>query len=267
MLSEACQALPPVETHKYSPKGVYETVGGLQTYVAGSQSSKKCVIDIFDAFGIRPQTLQGADMLSAGLGALVLMPNFFKGEGADPAAFPPDTPEKQKILKDFMTAHGDFDKNLADLLDFTEAAKEKWPGVVNWGVFGLCWGGKVAALASAEGTPFQVSGQGHGGRMVKGDAEKMVIPHICLASPREPADVVKEYQEILGKKEPPGEVETYTTMFHGWMGAMADFENVENVKEFERAYPDCLSFRALSSAKADMRCRYSQVANFFAKHL
>ena len=67
--------------------------------------------------------------------------------------------------------------------------------------------------------------------MTKEDAEKMVIPHICLASHDEPVDVVKDYKAILGAK---GEVETYDKMFHGWMGAKANLEDAENAKEFER---------------------------------
>ena len=67
--------------------------------------------------------------------------------------------------------------------------------------------------------------------MTKEDAEKIVIPHICLASHDEPADVVKEYTEALGAS---GVVETYHTMFHGWMSAKANLEDAENAKEFER---------------------------------
>ena len=68
-------------------------------------------------------------------------------------------------------------------------------------------------------------------RLAKEDAEKLTIPHLIEASKDEPADVVKQYAEILGKN---GEVETYSTMHHGWMGARANLEDQENVKEFER---------------------------------
>jgi hypothetical protein len=70
--------------------------------------------------------------------------------------------------------------------------------------------------------------------LAKEDAEKMTIPHICLASPQEPADVVKDYETILGSEGKIGEVETYPTMFHGWMGAHANLQDPENVKEYER---------------------------------
>ena len=44
---------------------------------------------------------------------------------------------------------------------------------------------------------------------------------------------MKEYEEVLRAKK-VNEVETYGSMHHGWMGARANFESEENVKEFER---------------------------------
>ena len=64
----------------------------------------------------------------------------------------------------------------------------------------------------------------------------MTIPHICLASPGEAAEVVKQYAHILGGEGKIGEVETYSSMFHGWMGARANLQDAENLKEFERGY-------------------------------
>ena len=67
----------------------------------------------------------------------------------------------------------------------------------------------------------------------------MTIPHICLASSGE-AEKVKQYAEVLSGEGRVGEVDTYGSMPHGWMGAKSDLnkeENVEeNVKEFERGY-------------------------------
>ena len=89
-------------------------------------------------------------------------------------------------------------------------------------------------MASGPGTPFKVSGTAHPGRLEKEDALNLTIPHLVLASPGEPAEIVKEYADIFASGEKIGEVETYSTMFHGWMGARADLQNEENVKEYER---------------------------------
>ncbi|KAI9829316.1 MAG: hypothetical protein M1819_006379 [Sarea resinae] len=221
--SKACCTVPPVVTNNYEPKGTYEKVGDLNIY-------------IYDVFGLFPSTLQGADRLASHLDCLVLVPDFFKGEPLQVSFFPPDTDEKKAKVQAFIEEKAGIEANLFVLLQTTELAKKRWPEVKSWGAFGLCWGGKVAALASGPDSPFQVSGQAHPGRLAKEDAEAMTIPHICLCSPDEPADIVKAYSDILTAPESGkvGEVELYGTMFHGWMGARADLKNEENVKEFER---------------------------------
>lgn len=79
------------------------------------------------------------------------------------------------------------------------------------------------------------------------DAEALSVPYICLASPGEPADVVAQYKEILSRPGKVGVVETYETMFHGWMGARAKLDDEQNRAEYERGY--------------------TQVGEFFEKYL
>ena len=202
--------------------------------VTGNQASNKGIIDVYDIFGNAPQTFQGADMLAAGLDAVVIVPDFFQGDAIPPDLFPPDTDEKKQIAAKFLENQANIPRNTDVLLQTAAEAKRQWPSVAKWGAFGLCWGGKVAVLASAAASPFAVSGTAHPGGLDKEDALKLSIPHLVLASPGEPADVVDAYAEIFAKGDKVGEVETYHTMFHGWMGARANLEDAENAKEFER---------------------------------
>jgi hypothetical protein len=48
----------------------------------------------------------------------------------------------------------------------------------------------------------------------------ITIPHICLASPDEPTDILEQYFDCLKKEQ--SKLETLGTMFHGWMGARAN---------------------------------------------
>lgn len=68
------------------------------------------------------------------------------------------------------------------------------------------------------------------------------MPYICLASPGEPADVVAQYKEILSKPGSASVVETYSTMFHGWMGARAKLNDETNRAEYERGYNQAAEF-------------------------
>lgn len=71
-------------------------------------------------------------------------------------------------------------------------------------------------------------------RLAKEDAEKLTIPFICLFSKEDGTpELVKEYGEALEKSK-ENVVERYGSMHHGWMGARANFEDKDNLKEFER---------------------------------
>jgi len=75
----ACCTLPPVRSD-YKEKGFYKAYGGFdKVYVAGPEEPGKLVlVCVFDIFGFKPQTLQGADILAEELKAQVLMPDFLK---------------------------------------------------------------------------------------------------------------------------------------------------------------------------------------------
>lgn len=68
------------------------------------------------------------------------------------------------------------------------------------------------------------------------DAQALSIPHIVLASKDEPADAVTAYTDLLAKNHGQKEahVETYSKMWHGWMGARADLEQEESRAEYAR---------------------------------
>jgi len=244
--SQACQTIPPVKTDKYSPKGNHDgEVAGLKTYTVGSTSSTRGIIYIYDALGYTNQTFQGADRLAEHLEALVLMPDFFEGPALDTSIFQMGEEERKAAIGKFFAGAGDIAKSVQKLLTkVAPDAVQKYPSIKSWGAIGFCWGGKVSALVSADGTPFAATVQAHPGALAREDAEKIKIPHMCLASKDEPADMVRAYEEVIGSK---GVVETYTTMHHGWMGGRAKMDDEENVKEFERGY--------------------KQSADFFAQHL
>ena len=182
-----------------------------------------------------PQTLQGCDLLSAATDALVLMPDFFQGEPLSLGVFPIDTDEKKKVAMDFMSTKASFPSNLERLHAVIADAKMKteW-STLPWAGYGLCWGGKVIALASGKDTPFKASGQAHPGRLAVEDAKALTVPHICLFSKEDGTpELCQEYGNVL-REGKDNVVEQYGTMVHGWMGARADFEDKAVVKEFER---------------------------------
>ncbi|KAF4631521.1 hypothetical protein G7Y89_g6606 [Cudoniella acicularis] len=240
MACEACNTIPPVTVENYAPKGSWITLAGLKTYATGPEDAKHALIAIYDIFGNAPQTIQGADLLSKALNALVIVPDFLNGRYAQAEWYAGKGDEKEKA--EFMAYAFDFKNWTGVTEEVVKAGKSKWVGVMNWGAYGLCWGGKVVALASAAGTPFTASGQVHPGRLATEDAKAITIPHIVLASKGEDAVIVKEYADVLVGEGKPNVVETYPTMPHGWLGARAALGEAEGLKEYERGYNQLASF-------------------------
>ena len=162
------------------------------------------------------------------------------------------TPEKRKA---WMAETADLASARKTVSSFRTALDSALPSVRKWGIFGLCWGGKIAVTATSKtnnpslAKGFVVSGQAHGGRFEVADAENLSTPHINLASKDEPEDISEAYAAIFSREgiALDGHMETFKTMFHGWMGARANLEDEENYKEYERGY--------------------SLVAKFFGKYL
>ncbi|KAJ5469774.1 hypothetical protein N7530_007131 [Penicillium desertorum] len=239
MASQACCNVPPKGEPAVLSEDQVDQVAGTNIYVFGDRNAKRAMVLVYDIFGLYQQTKQGAAFLAKELDCLVIIPDFFNGEGANLEWVGMDTPEKKSKMMGFFAGKASPENNLATLLSVTEEAKNLYTSVEKWAVFGLCWGGKLAALASTGQTPFAASGQTHPAFLDVADAKGMTIPHICLVSPDEPADILKPYEEAL---PPHSEFELYGTMFHGWMGARANLESEENVREFNRGYKQVATF-------------------------
>ncbi|KAL3472581.1 hypothetical protein BJX99DRAFT_235210 [Aspergillus californicus] len=242
MTCEACRTLPPVVPNGYTPNGQYSIIAGLRTYVTGPTSATIGLIGVYDIFGLAIQTLQGADLLASQLSAVVLVPDFFHGDAAQHDWLPANTDEKKKLLSEFINGKAAFPQNVQALKRVVEAGKYEFPGVEKWGSYGLCWGGKVVVLLSGSDAPFTASGQVHPGRLEKADAERLTIPHIVLASKDEPTGMVEEYSRVIDSSEIGGQVETYSSMWHGWMGARANLDDEHNRAEYTRGYAQLAGF-------------------------
>ncbi|KAF7916015.1 uncharacterized protein EAE98_010870 [Botrytis deweyae] len=230
--SAGCCNIPPVVSKGYTPKGTYETIGGLKTYVSGSPSAKKAILVIYDIFGYYPQTIQGADILAQGSGEgyQVFMPDFFEGEPAKIEWYPPVTDEQMKSLMDWFAPRK---PNIAieRIPSILRNIEEKY-GEKSWGAVGYCWGGKVIAITSGPESPWKVSAQLHPGMMDVEDAGKITIPHVVLASEEERKDMDAYEKELKVEKH----VETFKDQVHGFLSARADLEDEVKRREYERAY-------------------------------
>jgi len=240
--SEACCQIPPVISQDYKPKGKYTTLNGLNTYVTGPSNATTAILSVYDIFGFFSQTLQGADILAHSDKEhqyQVYMPDFFEGEPADIAWYPPDTSDKEEKLGAFFKNKAGPPLHLPKIKEIIKEAGEHNPNITTWGIMGYCWGGKIASLVAGESTKFKAAVQAHPAMLDPTDAEKVQIPMCVLASKDESADDVKKYGEDLKVTK---HIETFGTQVHGWMAARADLKDKEVLKEYERGYAVALHF-------------------------
>ena len=171
------------------------------------------------------------------------MPDFFNGKPVAQENYPPDTPEKEKIINEFFSGPADVPKNLETLSKFATAASKEFPEIKKHAILGYCWGAKVAIKAGGQRDVFSAIGAVHPAMVDPNDAKSVTCPIIMLASKDEPADDVSKFEENL-----PSDVKskslfkTYSTMHHGWAAARADLSNKDNLEKFTEAYEDLANF-------------------------
>lgn len=117
--------------------------------VTGDENARVGILDIYDVFGMANQTQRGADLLATRLNAVVLVPDFFKGSPLKPEDMltANDTPAeklaKEELSKKFLAERGNHLRNLVVIKEAMQQYQKRFPSVAKWGIFGLCWGGKV----------------------------------------------------------------------------------------------------------------------------
>jgi len=240
--NSACCSIPPVKSD-YTPKGTYKSYGGIDKVYVTGEKSDKAYIAVYDIFGFKPQTQQGADILASELKAQVLMPDFFAPAGPWPVdQFPPKTDEEKQKLQEFFGGPASPTDSVAKLKRIAETLKSE--GVTKVGAFGYCWGGKVTILAGSGSTPLDAVAAIHPAMLNASDGDKLSVPLGLYPSKDEPTD---EYEKLLGviAKKPFADKNAhkhYKNMFHGWAAARADLDNEENRKEFEDVYCELVKY-------------------------
>ncbi|OBZ79658.1 putative AIM2 family protein C30D10.14 [Grifola frondosa] len=240
----ACCTIPPVKSD-YVPKGIYKSYAGFdKVYVAGPENTGDiALVCVFDIFGFKPQTQQGADILAEKLNAQVIMPDFF--EPAEPwpvEHFPPKTHQEKAKLQAFFGGPAKPQDAVGRLLTVGKALKSDGAKFV--GTFGFCWGGKVTILAGSDAaTPFDAVAATHPAMLHAADVNELKVPLGFYPSNDEPVDECKKILEIVATKPFAAKNDhKFYNSFHGFAAARADLDDPENKKQFEDLYARLIRF-------------------------
>jgi len=242
----ACCSIPPVKSN-YTPKGIYEAYAGFKkVYITGPpKRSDMAIVAVYDIFGFKPQTQQGADMLATAMNATVFMPDFFEPDEPFPVdRFPPESDKDKEDLQKFFSGPADVQNAVKSLNRVGEALKKdgaKWIGA-----YGMCWGGKVVILAGQDDSIFNGIAMMHPAMLGPDDGEKLAVPLGMFISKDEPKDDCEKIMKSLEDKPFAAKnmYKYYPTMFHGWAAARANLEDPENKKQFEDVYARLQEFFA-----------------------
>ncbi|TVY52320.1 putative AIM2 family protein [Lachnellula cervina] len=245
--SKACCSRPPVTLrggYNYNQAGKYVEYNGLKTYETGSPTTKRGILMIYDIFGIFVQTVRGADILASGYHETpdqggeykVFMPDWFGDHAANVNAYPPKTPKDVADINAFMNGPADPTRTVPKIAPLMETIKKANPQIEDWAILGFCWGGKIAALVSQEGSLFKASGQCHPSLLERTDAAKVTIPMVVLPSLDEVPEEVDPWIQDLKTVSTSSFSETFADSVHGWMASRADFEDLHKFEEYLRGY-------------------------------
>jgi dienelactone hydrolase len=197
--NQACCNIPPVQSD-YTPKGTFKSYGGFnRVYVTGSASSNNAIVCVFDIFGFFPQTQQGADIIASTLKTTVYMPDFFEPHPPFPVSKSPPTCDQDKAdLQAFFGGTANPGVTMKKLTSFGQILKSS--GVKKVGVYGFCWGGKVAVCSGGEGTPFDAISIVHPAMLSVDDAQKLTVPFAIYISNDEPIDEFNRIVETISQR-------------------------------------------------------------------
>ncbi|KAI0035292.1 hypothetical protein K488DRAFT_43713 [Vararia minispora EC-137] len=256
----ACCTVPPVSS-SYEPKGSFIPYAGFnRVYAVGPINAPVAIICIYDIFGFKPQTQQGADMLSVALDARVVMPDFFEPSAPwDTSRHPPKTKEDQEAFQAFFVGPANPGAAVEKLERVARALRVD--GAKHVGAYGLCWGGKVAALAGGKETPLSAIGTAHPAMLKADDTTSLSIPLAIYVSKDEPQD---EYTKILDILKTKSFADKTDSKFHGWAGARANLNDPEN----RRLQASAATSSSLSlTSPSRFNDVYRRFAEFFKRNL
>lgn len=218
----------------------------MDAYVTGPADAKNVVVCIYDIFGMWNQTQQGADMLTEYLGAKVVMPDFLRGKPWPVEAFPPRDEAEKKKMSEWFDTIGNISDRLGDIQNVVKELKES--GYEKFGLYGFCWGGKIASMCGNEGTPFVGVAQVHPAFVGPDDSKSLTVPVAFFPSKDEAKDDVDGYWKNLQESHPElvekSMFKHYTENHHGFAAARADLKDESNFASFKDVYGRLATFFA-----------------------
>ncbi|OKL58067.1 hypothetical protein UA08_06665 [Talaromyces atroroseus] len=249
--SKACCETPvPSTVMDYQAKGEWIDVNDEKTYIAGDKTATRAIVLVYDIFGYSPQTLRGADLVAEALSksargpVAVIVPDWFDGTVAEKAWVPPVSDEQKQKLGNFIQTKASPELVVPRVLKFAQTLQHRavLPQVQKLGIFGFCWGGKLASIACQQSARniFTVAVQTSPARADPEEAKSILVPMALLTSKDEDQEALTKFYENLPTSHKL--LERFDTQIHGWMSGRGDLSDIQVKAEYERGYTMAVQF-------------------------
>jgi len=221
----------PKFTGTYTPKGQAVVVAGMDAYEIGNFNASKIIIAVHDAGGLNGGTniKQICDRLSE-YGYRVVMPDFFHGLPWNWTEHDPASIGKYR--------HGNgrefsWENNTREDLGLV-LQEYKRQGVTEFGIFGMCYGGKQAAKSvDTYSGDIMVAASFHPYAVDITDATRIRRPILLLPGADDPD--MEDYCQVINILQGPGTcARNHIDVNHGYAGHM-DWNNATIVSRAEDA--------------------------------
>ena len=207
----------------------------------GGAGEGACVVVVPDIFGVEhANTVHTCDMLASGLGCVVLMPDFFKGDAWPVSDFPPADGAR---FGAWLDAAGSWEACRGTLRAAkVVAAREHGAGRV--ACVGMCWGASVACEASCEGSFWLGAVGAHPARVKPESVRDACGPIMLMPTKGDNVDPLVEGMAKLHARDGVSRItEGYLEQQHGFLAARGDYANVEADRHaIDRAVAEIVGF-------------------------
>jgi len=186
---------------------------------ASNINKKRLLIGVHDIYGLAyPNLKQVTDELGAQNGGFIsVLPDFFRGEYVDLDW----SAEERQEWSDRVTDWGTIVK--PDLINIVQYYRSK--GVEEFGIYGMCYGGRISALASIEISEyFKASALVHPSGVTDGQAEFVQIPMYLMPASNDP-DMSEFYRVLQSKFGDNCGHRRFDDVTHGFTGGRSNYSD------------------------------------------
>jgi len=217
----------------YEPLGETIQIGNITVYQyepPGIENRNRMLIGVYDIYGfVYPNIKQVVDKMANESGGFrAILPDFYRND-----SWNPDLNLTAEQRQEWIERVGGWETRVKpDLINLVRHYESE--GVVQFAIFGFCWGGKVATNTSIElSDMFKASAMIHPSGVNNTEAEFVKIPTYLMPTSGE-GDMLPFYEVLQTKFGDNCGHRRFQDMSHGFSGARGNFSDPliqQNVNE------------------------------------